>query len=453
MSHHSSSVQSIRFKNGLAFHGPLEFIIQPELRALEDIPTHTPSPTQTDQFWMFEAFRESLNNSGLTNPNPSVGCILIDRNGKELARGATQAFPGLHAERVAFSKITHPDLLKQGTAYITLEPCTHHGNQPPCIDLLTQSSLERVVISRADSDPRVSGRGIQKLLAAGKKVEVGLLKDEVTAWNFAFFAELILKRPVFILKWAQTLDGQLADDLYSSKWISGKSSRAYTHWMRQRHDGILIGAQTLIHDFPSLNVRDCAIQSHHQPTPIIWDLKGRLLVKDQEQQKQCLNKLLTHQRKLIYITADFNTKLLADSILPRNENIFIIKVKAPTDPKQTPVNSDLISKLSSEAIQTFLGKKLQSIFIEGGAQTLRSFIEAGYADSIHAFIAPIITGGNHHRISLGRTLNQAQHFTTIGSHQFGQDTLIEMVSNQINQSLFETNSGETVIDNKDDHPT
>ena len=443
MSDHSSAVHSLRFKNGFTFHGPLECIIPAELRKRENISALTLPQPDTDPYWMLEALRESMKNAGLTNPNPAVGCILIDRNGRELARGTTQAFPGQHAERVAFSQLNHPQLLSQGTAYLTLEPCTHYGNQPPCIDLLINSPVKRVIIARSDSDPRVSRRGIQQLQTAGKHVEVGLFQHETTAWNFAFFAGLELKRPVFTLKWAQTLDGQLADDTHSSKWISGESSRAYTHWMRQRHDGILVGAQTFIQDQPQLDVRSCALRSNHHPSPIIWDLKGRLLLLPPQQQESLLKRLSSQNRKILYITSKTQQKLLSHSIVSQKENILTLELTPLSDPRKNPINSELIEKLASPEVQAFLGKKLQSIFIEGGAQTLQSFIDAGYADSVHTFIAPMITGGKSHRISLLKTLNEAPNFAMMGCHQLGKDTLIEMVSHPLYRKLFHSSDSKT----------
>lgn len=435
MSRHSHSTHSKKWRGGIAFHGPLEFAVPLQQLQQEGFEPYLVSHSQEDEYWMYEAFKESLKASGLTNPNPAVGCILIDRYGKEIGRGATQPFPGPHAERVAFSQVEDPHQLDQGTAFITLEPCTHQGNQPPCIDLLLNSPIQRVVISRRDPDPRVSGQGIQRLLQAGKKVEIGLLHSEVTAWNFGFFGELACKRPIFALKWAQTLDGQLADDSNSSQWISGSSSRAYTHWMRQRHDGILIGAQTLIHDLPSLTVRDCEYKSHHQPTPIIFDPQGRLLRLQDSLREKCFKNLITHQRKVIYITKESQIKLFDSLSDLHNSSVFTLSLTPQgNDPKS--LISSLIASLQSQELCTFLGKRLQSILIEGGAKTLKTFIDAGYADSLHVFISPLMTGGKNHRILLGRSLNQALSFETLGVQRLGQDTLIEMVSKELYQKLF-----------------
>ena len=437
MSEHSRSTHSKKLRKGLTFHGPLEFAIRPDWIKQEGIELFSPSHSPTDEYWMYEAFKESLKTSGLTNPNPSVGCLFIDRHGKEIARGATQPFPGLHAERVAFSKIKNPEDLNQATAYITLEPCTHQGNQPPCIDLFLHSPIQRIVISRTDPDPRVSGKGIQKLIEAGKKVELGLLNSEVTAWNFGFFAQLALKRPIFVLKWAQTLDGQLADDSHSSKWISSPPSRAYTHWMRQRHDGILIGAQTLIHDLPTLTVRECEYQSQHQPIPLLLDLRGRLLERDAPHREQCLKKLLTLDRKLIYITHNTHAEAVEKCPDLKNKKIYTLLLNSKNStPGDSITHSNLVEELQSQDLQKFLGKKLQSILIEGGAQTLKLFIEAGLADSFHVFIAPLITGGKDHRIFLGNPLHQASPFQLLGSQTLGQDTLIEMVSKTLYEKLF-----------------
>ena len=435
MSEHSHSTHSKKLRKGLAFYGPLEFAVHHEHLKKEEFELFSIPQSKRDEYWMYEAFKESLKASGLTSPNPAVGCILVDRNGKEIARGATQPFPGLHAERVAFSQIQNPHQLDQATAYITLEPCTHQGNQPPCIDLILNSPIQRVVISRSDPDPRVSGQGIQKLIQAGKQVEIGLFHSEITAWNFGFFGELALKRPIFTLKWAQTLDGQLADDSDSSQWISGPVSRAYTHWMRQRHDGTLVGAQTLIHDLPSLTVRDCQHKSQHQPTPIIFDPHGRLLTLEDQLREKCLKNLITLDRKVIYITHENSAQLFKKLVSFKDSPVLTLALPTQSSDSKQLIPT-LVHSLHSQEICEFLGKRLQSILVEGGAKTLKAWIEAGYADSLHIFIAPLITGGRKHRIFLDRSLTQAASFETLGVQHLGQDTLIEMVSKELYQKLF-----------------
>ena len=264
--------------HGFLAGGPLNQILSSTHSGFTTPILNQPADT-IDRFWMLEAFTESLNGVGLTNPNPAVGCVIVDQFGKEVSRGCTEAYPGRHAEAVAFQKVADLKRLENASLYVTLEPCSHQGKQPPCVNFLLNSKIKHIFIARKDSNPLVNGKGIRKLQRAGKEVHIGLFGAEVTAWNFPFFAEQALKRPVIILKWAQTLDGQLADDTDQSQWISGPQARAYTHWLRQKYDVVLVGAKTFLRDTPRLTVRDCALPHHRSPLPIVFDPKGLCLSK------------------------------------------------------------------------------------------------------------------------------------------------------------------------------
>src|SRR6185369_5094681 len=139
------------------------------------------SQVASDERWMFRALQLAGTSVGISSPNPAVGCVIVGKNGEVLGEGSTQAYRGLHAERVAFQKVKNQDLLEGATIYVTLEPCCHHGNQPPCVDLILHSKVTRVVIARGDPDSRVNGRGIQQLRESGKEVQIGLLSHECTA--------------------------------------------------------------------------------------------------------------------------------------------------------------------------------------------------------------------------------------------------------------------------------
>jgi diaminohydroxyphosphoribosylaminopyrimidine deaminase/5-amino-6-(5-phosphoribosylamino)uracil reductase len=188
---------------------------------------------------MFEAFLEAMKAVGRPNPNPAVGCVIVrDSDQTVVARGYTQQYRGPHAERVAFDSwqstlagATQAGAsLRDCTAYVTLEPCAHTGHQPPCAEMLAQSELARVVVGLQDPNHLVNGAGIARLRSAGK--EVVLTSDfvaELKAWHLPFLIDKKRKRPAIFAKWAQTLDGQLCDDMDRSQWISGPQARAYTH--------------------------------------------------------------------------------------------------------------------------------------------------------------------------------------------------------------------------------
>ena len=179
---------------------------------------------------MREAFKESLKGAGIASPNPAVGCVIV-KDGVELARGHTQAYGGRHAEREAFALVKNPADLQGATVYVTLEPCSHFGHQPPCSALLAQSGVKRIVVGRKDPDKRVQGRGLNQLTAAGKIISVGHLAKEITAWNYPFFLTRSNPEPVVGLIWTPP---------------TGDSSRTYARWLRRKYDIVLTDIATYL---------------------------------------------------------------------------------------------------------------------------------------------------------------------------------------------------------------
>lgn len=229
-----------------------------------------------DAQFMAQALVEAMNGIGWSSPNPSVGAVLV-QNQQVIGTGFTQAYKDRHAERALYDSLKEPP--KNATLYVTLEPCSHQGHQPPCLNLIRPGEISRVVIGCADPDPRVSGRSIEHLRSMGVQVEVGVLGEECFAWHLPFLEyQKNGNKTVWIAKWAQTPAGFLAGPNGESKWISGEESRKYTHWLRQKYDGILVGAGTWNADRPSLTVRDCAKPHRRNPTRILLDPFGKARV-------------------------------------------------------------------------------------------------------------------------------------------------------------------------------
>ncbi|MEO5970402.1 MAG: bifunctional diaminohydroxyphosphoribosylaminopyrimidine deaminase/5-amino-6-(5-phosphoribosylamino)uracil reductase RibD [Bdellovibrionia bacterium] len=419
-------------KPGFSFGGPLEQILPNKLWTQSGLPSSYSPPLDLDSHFMLEALKESLSSVGISNPNPAVGCILVDAQGHEISRGATQAYLGPHAERHALGKISNPELLNNATAYVTLEPCSHHGNQPPCVDLFISSKIKRVVIARMDPNPLVSGDGIRKLLEAGKEVSVGINHAEITAWNFAFFAYQTLKRPIFILKWAQTLDGQLADDQGKSQWITSPIARSYTHWLRQKYDTLLVGAGTVLADYPKLTVRDCDLPHQAQPLPIIFDPRGKLLGISKKQMKDLRRNTLTEGRKFVHIITKHAARNHVDSWVNTFPDGLILTLSdSDSDPSGVGLIHQLASLMRGPELARALGRPLQSVMIEGGPQTLSLFLQAGYADLLHVFLAPMLSGGEFNRIKLMQLFANSKRFELISSSRLGPDTVMEMVNSNL----------------------
>lgn len=189
---------------------------------------------------------------GRTWPNPSVGCVIV-KEGVIVGRGWTQPGGRPHAEVVALAEAG--EAARGATAYVTLEPCSHHGNTPPCADALVAAGVARVVVALGDPDPRVDGRGIARLREAGIEVQQGLCSEEARGDLAGFLSRVERGRPFVTLKLASSLDGRIATASGESKWITGPEARRYVHALRMSHDAVMVGGGTARADDPTLNVR------------------------------------------------------------------------------------------------------------------------------------------------------------------------------------------------------
>ncbi len=212
----------------------------------------TPSgtPGETDRLLMAEAITLARAALGTTAPNPAVGCV-IAAGERIIGRGATQAGGRPHAEVVALTEAG--EAARGATAYVTLEPCAHHGHTPPCADALIAAGVDRVVVAHAhDPDPRVQGRGIARLRAAGVRVETGLMAEEAASILAGFTKTMTQGLPWVTLKLGVTLDGCIATRTGESRWITGPAARGVVQRMRAEHDAILVGIGTVLADDPGL---------------------------------------------------------------------------------------------------------------------------------------------------------------------------------------------------------
>lgn len=214
---------------------------------------------------MAHALRLAARGLGTTWPNPSVGCVIV-RNGLVLGRGTTQPGGRPHAERVALAQAGDA---RGATAYVTLEPCAHHGKTPPCAEALVAAGVARTVTALTDPDPRTAGRGHATLRAAGIEVTEGILSAEARRLTSGFLKRVTRGLPHVTLKLAATLDGRIATATGESRWITGPQARAHVHMLRMTHDAVLVGSGTARADDPELAVR--GLGTARQPLRIVID--------------------------------------------------------------------------------------------------------------------------------------------------------------------------------------
>ncbi len=285
---------------------------------------------------------------GSVSPNPMVGCVIVHK-GEILAEGYHRRFGGLHAEAEAITALSDLQVLSECEVYVSLEPCSHFGKTPPCADLLIRSGVKRVIAACTDPNPKVSGRGIEKLRQAGVEVVVGLLEDESRYLNRRFFVNQTQERPWVVLKWAQTADGFIARKNYSSQWISSLASRRLVHQWRSQEDAVLVGTQTAKVDTPRLDVR---LWPGRNPIRVFLDRRGEL------------NPIETGQRTIV---------------IGRNNSEFFEVI----DTQDFSV---------ANILHLLWQKGIGSLMVEGGSRLIESFLESGLWDEARVFYADVWFG-------------------------------------------------------------
>lgn len=393
-------------------------------------PGYTPQGMSVDEKYMSMALAEAELSAGDASPNPKVGCVIV-QNDTIIARAATEAYGGRHAEAKAMAMVRGKDRLHGATAYVTLEPCCHKGKQPPCAYALIEAGVSRVVIAIKDPNPKVAGGGIAALQKAGVAVEVGVLANEAKAWHLPFLLWHTRARPCVAGKWAQSLDGCLADDEGRSFWLTGKEARAYGHRLRHRYDAIMVGAGTVLADTPKLTVRDyepilC------QPTRIVVDPSGRLLSPGLSQQTKRSLKATTYSADALTYT--FTSTAAIERYGEPDWLSHVIALPEPMTP------SSIITALGDLRVERGGARRpLQSVYIEGGARLLSWFAAEGLLDCLHTFICPALIGGTQHKLRFdpkgtGKVpqspleLTAIDRYSLLASFTIGNDIVAESVA-------------------------
>ena len=346
---------------------------------------------------MQECAQLALMGKGYTKTNPVVGAIVANQS-EILSRGWHMAYGGPHAEVNAIDSC--PVDVKGLDLYVTLEPCSHQGKTPPCVEKIVASGIKRVFIGCVDPNPKVAGKGVEYLKQHGIEVYVGYM-ESLCASLIEDFAKCITNnKPYYTLKTAQTLDGRIASNTGDSKWITSDASRTYGHYMRAVSDAVLVGVNTVVCDDPELNVR--MLKSDRNPYKIVLDPKGRMPIE---------RKLVTNSAdRLIYVTcAETETsKILAE----KGVDVIILGGDGDLD----------LEKLSDELIK----RDIMNVMIEGGGRTAGKFLDAGLVDRVTFFVAMKVLGGGASSIAGegAATIAEAYKIKEIQTKQFEGDLMI-----------------------------
>jgi diaminohydroxyphosphoribosylaminopyrimidine deaminase/5-amino-6-(5-phosphoribosylamino)uracil reductase len=338
---------------------------------------------------------------GQSTPNPAVGCILVSSSGVVVGRGWTGAGGRPHAETVALAQAR--EAARSATAYVTLEPCAHHGQTPPCADALIGAGVARVVVAIEDPDPRVSGGGLERLRAAGVEVVTDVLREDAAELNAGFFLRIREERPLVTLKIAASADGRTAGPSGDSRWITGEEARRFGHLLRARNEAILVGVDTAIADDPMLTCRIAGLE-WCSPLRVVLDSRMRL----------------SPGSKLARTAREFPT--LVFTVCPdeggelRACGIEIVAVAR--DARGRP---DVASVLRSLAM-----RGINRLLVEGGASIHASFLDRGFADRLEVFRAPLVLGAAGHAAIdalAAFSLDEAPHFVSTRVRRLGPDLL------------------------------
>ena len=306
-------------------------------------------------FYMRRALELAKHGQLHASPNPMVGCVIVYQ-GKIIGEGFHTRYGEAHAEVNAIHSVENKELLKNSTLYVSLEPCSHFGKTPPCADLIVEHHIPHVVAAVLDPNPKVQGKGIEKLKQSDCKVEIGILEQEAMELNKRFFCFHQKKRPYILLKWAQSLDGFLDSNPRGCQnrkkyWITNEQLRYKVHKWRAEEDAIFAGANTIIHDNPILNVRYFAGENPLRITFLSKNIKPDFHIFDNSQATLIFNLEKEEQR----------------------ENVYFCKLNNKDNAWQ-----DMLSKLHE--------MKILSLLVEGGQNTLQQLINLNLWDEARVLI-------------------------------------------------------------------
>ena len=375
---------------------------------------------EKDELYMGRALALATHGTYSTKPNPAVGCVLV-KEGHIIGEGFHQKAGMPHAEREALANIKEGYCAQGATAYITLEPCSHYGKTPPCADALIAAGIARVVVAMQDPNPQVAGSGLQRLQEHGIEVQIGLMEKRAQQINKGFIHKMQTKRPFVRLKMASSLDGRTAMNNGESQWITCPESRQEVHRMRAHAGALITGIGTVLADDPSLTVR----------------LTDTQLAEMHLTQESC------HP---IRVVLDPNLSTPADAKMLAAPGRTILMTSKETAQKNAAVIDELYKKgaevvavaavddhLDIGSILGYLGEveDINDVMVESGAIVAGAFIQSGYVNELHCFMAPSLMGHQAKPMFMLNGLESMQDklaFKVQTMDRFGEDIRLVLVS-------------------------
>ena len=356
-----------------------------------------------DDKYMKLALELAVKGKGRVSPNPMVGAVIVKEK-KIIGQGFHEAYGEAHAEVNAFKNAVED--VTGATLYVNLEPCSHYGKTPPCVDKIIEKKISKVVIGSLDPNPLVAGRGVKKLMEAGIEVKLSVLEDQCKKLNEVFMKYIVEKQPFVIMKSAMSLDGKIAAPSGESKWITGEEARNSVHKLRDEVSAIMVGVNTVIKDNPELT---CRLEGGKNPIRIIIDSTLRIPMESK-----------------IIKGADITPTIIAAAEGADKDKISLLESKGVkviiTKAKNHSVDlKDLMNKLGE--------LKIDSILLEGGAALNFSALEEGIVDKVQIYIAPKLIGGEESKTPVGgkgiELLKDAFRVEKLTACFIGEDILLE----------------------------
>ena len=324
--------------------------------------------SQADREYLKKALALAKLGRGFVSPNPVVGAVVV-REGEIVGTGYHRKFGGDHAEVEALRE-AGPQA-RGATLYCTLEPCSHFGKTPPCVNRVIEAGISKVIIGSVDPNPLVNGRGIRLLREHGVVVETGLYEEACRELNESFFKYITTRLPFLTLKIAQSIDGKIADRHGFSRWISNSFARKLTHRWRWQHDAVLVGIGTVLQDDPELTVRH---EIGPQPRRIILDTHLRIPLT----------------AKVLNDEHASRTLLLISSACKEEEKAAMLEQRGVHVWRIAPGKNGSLNMV--EALDRLGGEGIASVLVEGGRRVFSALLEEKLADRLSCFVAPIILG-------------------------------------------------------------